>query len=101
MPFLSGMMSDHLPNILVKTVFCFGAMITYFRETLGHATRGFVILHVLQHIEPAQVSPEVIAKKGLLPMIEINLDLVDDEVRFQPQVERCITRIDVVPRSWQ
>ncbi|CAN0161161.1 unnamed protein product [Scytosiphon promiscuus] len=33
-----------------------------------------------------QVSPEVIAKKGLLPVIEINLDLVDSEVRFQPQI---------------
>lgn len=28
----------------------------------------------------------MIAKKGLLPVIEINLDLVDNEVRFQPQV---------------
>lgn len=36
--------------------------------------------------EIVQVSPEVITKKGLLPMIEINLDLVDSEVRFQPQV---------------
>lgn len=34
----------------------------------------------------AQVSPEVIAKKGLLPVIEVNLDLVDNQVRFQPQV---------------
>eukprot|EP00903_Cladosiphon_okamuranus_P006208 g6103.t2 len=33
-----------------------------------------------------QVSPDVIAKKGLLPVIEINLDLVDNEVRFQPQI---------------
>ncbi|CAM9107555.1 unnamed protein product [Discosporangium mesarthrocarpum] len=34
-----------------------------------------------------QVDPDVIAKKGLLPMIEIKLDLVGDEVCFQPQVE--------------
>lgn len=34
-----------------------------------------------------QVSPEAITKKGLLPVIEINLDLVDNEVRFQPQVK--------------
>lgn len=36
--------------------------------------------------KPVQVGPEVIAKKGLLPMIEVNLDLVDNQIRFQPQV---------------
>lgn len=32
------------------------------------------------------MGPEVVAKKGLLPMIEVNLDLVDNQIRFQPQV---------------
>lgn len=40
----------------------------------------------LGRCKPFQVSPEAIAKKGLLPVIEINLDLVGNEVRFQPQV---------------
>lgn len=41
-----------------------------------------------------KVSPDVMAKKGLLPVIEINLDLVDSEVRFQPQV-RAASQTDV------
>lgn len=41
------------------------------------------------------MSPEVIAKKGLLPVIEINLDLVGNEVRFQPQVCNRPGEIDI------
>lgn len=43
---------------------------------------------ITQKCQPVQVGPEVIAKKGLLPMIEVNLDLVDNQIRFQPQVSK-------------
>ncbi|CAM9786011.1 unnamed protein product, partial [Phaeothamnion confervicola] len=36
-----------------------------------------------------QVEPESIARKGLLPVLELKLDLVDGEVRFQPAVGRA------------